>query len=185
MPLYPPLLPWICPCFHPFFLLYQIQRHKKIQRHRTLQNAHSALLQTVFSTLTSCHGLCVNAKTISAHNNTKAKSLPGRAPQNWCSPLRKFQALPLRNLEIKEIVNQIISVCKNLAKKWRTSHPAQRKRHAAQTRQQITRQQTNSQFAHVAWKKFRFCRMNINPISWKWAIFILQPQLHSWPNTPH
>ena len=27
----------------PFFLLYQIQRHKKIQRHRTLQNAHSAV----------------------------------------------------------------------------------------------------------------------------------------------
>ena len=43
MPLYLLLLPWICPCFRPFFLLYQIQRHKKIQRHRTLQNAHSAL----------------------------------------------------------------------------------------------------------------------------------------------
>ena len=38
--------PKICPCFHPLFLLYQIQRHKKIQRHRTLQNAHSAVGET-------------------------------------------------------------------------------------------------------------------------------------------
>ena len=51
--------PKICHCIHPFFreyapvstpssLLYQIQRHKKIQRHRTLQNAHSAVQVTEF-----------------------------------------------------------------------------------------------------------------------------------------
>ena len=34
-----------------------------------------------------------------------------------------------------------------------TSQPAQRKRQAAQTRQHMTRQQTNSQFAQVAWQQ--------------------------------
>ena len=29
MALYPPFLPQICPCIHPFFLLYRIQGHKR------------------------------------------------------------------------------------------------------------------------------------------------------------
>ena len=57
IPLDPPLLPQICPCIRPVFLLYRIQGQKRYRwqgGHRTEQSTHCALVQTVCPELNIC-----------------------------------------------------------------------------------------------------------------------------------